>query len=229
MPPCRRGSVDQLADAVAIHHAEEIGHAQPVRRHHVVGPVPDLHLGAGGAEVAVRTEPGIELLLLAEPPDPGHALLTRAAERERLRVPEPSAQLAERAPPAVDESAVAPARAAPADVLLEQDDVQVRLRLLQEPRRPHPGVAAAQDHDVGGRCRGRATGRARLVSGERVVQPPAATGVRRDRGSAHGFHARATVAGSIEATMPRSNTSATRVAVDACRFSSSLLFPQEAV
>ena len=63
------GSVDQFADAVAIHHAEEIGHAQPLRRHHVVGPVPDLHLGAGGAEVPVRTEPGIDALLLTEPPD----------------------------------------------------------------------------------------------------------------------------------------------------------------
>src|SRR4029079_11763262 len=169
-------------------------------RHHVVGPVPDLDLGAGGAEVPVRTEPGIEFLLLAEPPDPGHALLTRAAERERLRAPESSAQLAERAPPAVDESAVAPARAAATDVLLEEDDVQVRRRLLQEPRRPHPGVAATQDHDVGGGVAVERRGRLACVQGKRVVQPPAATGVHRDRGHAHGFHARATVAGSVTVT-----------------------------
>src|SRR6185436_6066966 len=74
------GGVDQFTDAVSIHHAEEVGHAQPVSRHHVVGPVADLYLRAGGAEVPVRTEPGIDVLLLAEPADPGHALFTRAAE-----------------------------------------------------------------------------------------------------------------------------------------------------
>ena len=126
----------------------------PLRRHHVVGPVPDLHLRAGGAEVAVRAEPGIDAVLVAEAPDRGDALLAGAAERERLGVPEPAAQLAERAPPAVDEPAVASAGAAPADVLLEQDDVQLRLRFLQEPRRPHPGVAAAEDRRRPRSCRG---------------------------------------------------------------------------
>jgi len=73
----------------------------------------------------------------------------------------------------VDESAVAAARAAPTLAGLEQDDVERRLALLQGKRRPEPGVAAADDRDVGV---GVAVERRRRPSaepgGERLLDPP---------------------------------------------------------
>jgi hypothetical protein len=49
----------------------------------------------------------------------------------------------------VDEPAVAAARAEAALLRLEQDDVEIRIALLQGKRRPEARVAAADDRDVG--------------------------------------------------------------------------------
>ena len=49
-----------------------------------------------------------------------------------------------------DEAAVTAARPVPAAPALEQDHLRVRVGLQQVPRRPHAGVAAADDHDVRG-------------------------------------------------------------------------------
>src|SRR5439155_16642969 len=80
-------------------------------------------------------------------------------------------------------AAVATAGAAATDVLLQQDDVESGVELLQEPRGPHPRVAAAEDHDVGFRVgverRTRVPGE--LGSSERFTEPPAASLVRGQR------------------------------------------------
>ena len=57
-------------------------------------------------------------------------------------------EVLEVAPERVHEAAVAAARAAAADVLLEDHDVDPGIELLELDGRPHPGVAAAEDHDV---------------------------------------------------------------------------------
>jgi hypothetical protein len=49
----------------------------------------------------------------------------------------------------VQEAAVPPARAAAARLGLEHDHVESRVALLQGQRGPEPGVAAADDRDVG--------------------------------------------------------------------------------
>ena len=102
------------------------------------------------------------------------ACLARVRQRERALG---AAQLHERAelgPPGDREAAVAAARAAAADVLLEHDDIARRLPLLDADRRPEAGVAAAHDRDVGARGAlerrgGGLVGRERLVEPERAV------------------------------------------------------------
>ena len=89
-----------------------------------------------------------------------------------------AAQLDERAelgPPRDREAAVAAARAAAADVLLEHDDIARGLALLDADRGPEPGVAAAHDRDVGARGAlerrgGGLAGRERLVEPERAMR-----------------------------------------------------------
>ena len=129
------------------------------------------------AEVAGRFVPGVDALVFA----PGADLVDRtrrhldgspagrpvALEQQMCLVVQP-----------VHEPAVAAARSAAADVALEQDDVQGRLALLEEPRGPHPRVPAAEDHDVGG---GVSFERFRLGprepgQRERLLEPPAPSG-----------------------------------------------------
>ena len=102
----------------------------------------DAGLAAKGAD-----GPDAGLRLLQEP----HALLRAAELEQRRRLRHPGH----------DEAAVPPARPAAADVGLEQDDVDRRLALLQEPRCPHPRVPAAQYHDV----------RARVLAQRRRLGP----------------------------------------------------------
>jgi hypothetical protein len=59
------------------------------------------------------------------------------------------AQARQVAPVAVDEAAVAPARAAAAVLRFEQDDVEPGLALFQRQRGPEARVAAADDDDIG--------------------------------------------------------------------------------
>src|SRR5438093_9853300 len=88
------------------------------------------NLAAGG-------EPGVDVVPLTEPADLGHAPRCGEAELEGVAVAEPPGQLADRAPVPVHEPAVATARPPAADVLLQQDDVDVRLAVRHEVRRPH--------------------------------------------------------------------------------------------
>ncbi len=106
-------------------------------------------------------EPGVGAAFLEEAADPVHGVLAGLAQAEGGGVAEAGDQLVQVAPERVHEAAVAAARPAPADVLLDEHDVGAGIELLQEPRRPHPRVPAAEDHDVRLRVGRRARGRAR--------------------------------------------------------------------
>ncbi len=125
-----------------------------------------------------------DAVLVAEAADRGDALLTREAQAQCLFVAEPAAQLGERAPPAVDEPAVASARTAATDVLFQQDDVEFGLRLLQEPGGPHAGVPARPGRRRPPSCRGRVAVRDRR--GRRRAHRAATSCALRRRGSAWG-------------------------------------------
>src|SRR5207247_5588130 len=125
-------------------------------------------------QLAAEGEPGVDVVPLTEPADLGHAPGGREAELEGVAVAEPPGQLADRTPVPGHEPAVATARPPAADVLLQQYDVDARIALLQEVGRPHAAVAAAQDHDIGGRVRReRRTWVTRIVR-QRFGQPPSA-------------------------------------------------------
>ena len=169
------GRVDPGAHLVGSEHLQVV-EPEPVRRDHVVGPLADLRGAGRRGELAVGAEPGVESLRLAERPDRLDAVLAGSAEPECGIVAEPLAQGREVSPERVDEPAVAPARPAAADVLLEQHHIDVRIEFLQEPGGPHAGEAAAEDHDVGARV---AVEPRALIAGERreregLTEPPAA-------------------------------------------------------
>src|SRR5438093_9866532 len=138
-------------------------------------------------QLAAEGEPGVDVVPLAEPADLGHAPGGREAELEGVAVAEPPGQLADRTPVPVREPAVATARPAPADVLFQQDDVDAGIALFQEVGRPHAGVAAAEDDDVGGRVRRERRTRLTRIPRERFIHPPPARGSRW-RVDRHGVH-----------------------------------------
>jgi hypothetical protein len=86
---------------------------------------------------------------LAEVANPRDDAVARTCDRQRAFVAEALAQSRQVAPVAVDEAAVSPARPEAALLCFEHDHRQVRVALLQGQRRPEPGVAAADDRDVG--------------------------------------------------------------------------------
>ena len=133
--------------------------------------------GCGGdGEVAGHPEPGVDALGLAPRADLAGRTPHVHQQFERVRFAVGVDQVDDVSPPAVAEAAVAPARPAAADVLFEQHDVEPRIAFPQEPSGPHAGVAAPEDHDVGGRVGGqrRSLGSGELLAGERLAQPPAA-------------------------------------------------------
>ena len=155
---------------------EVVGEPESLGGDHQVGPPAHLGLGGGDREIAVGPEPGVDVVFFAEGPDRLDARLARAAEPERRGVAEHVGEVRQLVPVAVDEAAVASARAAAADVLFQHDDVDPGIELLELDRRPQPGVATTQDHDVGGGVasqprRGIAC---ELRHGERLPEPPAA-------------------------------------------------------
>src|SRR5258708_1935614 len=102
----------------------------------------------------------------------GRAGLPRAPRASR------GAGAAHPTPPPAADPAVAPARAAAADVLLEYDDPQVGLGLRQEVGGPEAREASANDDHVGGdiACQGRPIGGG--LVGQGFPEPPAALGAR---------------------------------------------------
>jgi hypothetical protein len=108
-------------------------------------------------------------MLFAEGAHPRDDRLGGPGDLERALVAELVAQAREVAPVAVDEAAVAAARAEPALLSLEEDDVEARLALLQRKRGPEAGVAAADDRDVGLGVTGE---RRRRLDGIGRIEPP---------------------------------------------------------
>jgi len=106
---------------------------------------------------------------LAERAHPGNDRLGDPRDLERALVAELLLQARQVAPVAVDEAAVAAARAEPALVRLEKDDVETRVALLQREGRPEAGVAAPDDRDVG---LGVTLERRRGLYGIRLLEPP---------------------------------------------------------
>ena len=106
---------------------------------------------------------------LAERAHPGNDRLGDPRDLERASVAELLLQARQVAPVAVDEAAVAAARAEPALVRLEEDDVETRLALLQRERRPEAGVPAPDDRDI---CLGVTLERRRRLYGIGLLEPP---------------------------------------------------------
>src|SRR5258708_11175578 len=128
----------------------------------------------GRVHVACLAVPRIDLVLLAEPADAVDARGQSAARaNRRLRAVE-LGQPMQLVPPAAREPAVAAARAAATDVLLENRDPEVRIALRQEPRSPETGETAADDRDVGGDVLGEWRGRRARPPPPGVAQAPPA-------------------------------------------------------
>ena len=171
----RRG--DARAHLLGRQDLEVLVDAEAVGGDDPVSPAAHLVVGGGHHVLAVGAVPGVDPVVLAEASDPSHAVLARLAERDRGSVAESSREVLDVAPERVHEAAVAAARAAAGDVLLEDHDVDPGVELLEVEGGPHARVTPAEDHDVGGRVTAeRRRGFAGIV-GERVAQPPASAGV----------------------------------------------------
>ena len=125
--------------------------AQPVGGDDAVGPPAHLIVGGGDHVLPVGAVPGIDPVVVAEPSDGTDAVLAGFAERDRGLVSEPTREVLDVTPKRVHEAAVAAARAAARDVLLEDRDVDPGVELREMKSGPHPRVAPAEDDDVGGR------------------------------------------------------------------------------
>src|SRR5918999_771162 len=101
-----------------------------------------------GLDEARLPEPGVDALRLAPLADRAHALRRGLAGGQRALVAEALAQRRQVRPQRLAEAAVAAARPVAADRGLEQHHRSARVG--QVPCRPHPGIAAADDHDIGG-------------------------------------------------------------------------------
>ncbi len=144
------GRVAVPADLLRGEVDEAVPHPELLRRQR--GGEADIVVRRGrrDAQLAAAAVPGVDTLLLAPAADVLRTRLGRPRELERGTVPQALAQWRQREPVAVTEAAVAPARAVPAQIGLQQDDPRVRRLLGEVPRAPHPRVAATDDRDVGG-------------------------------------------------------------------------------
>ena len=151
-------------------------HAELAAGRHDAVPGAELGLRGGRPEVAAAVVVRVDPVLARRT----RRSRRRPASQARASASAPSApqscdERAELGPPGDREAAVAAARAAAADVLLEHDDVARRLALLDADGRPEAGVAAAHDRDVGARSAlerrgGGLVGREGLVEPERAVR-----------------------------------------------------------
>ena len=125
--------------------------------------------------------------------DAVHDLVGRARDRQRPVLAVAAREVGNVLPPPVHEPAVAPARPAAADVLLEQHDARARHPLGQEVGGPHAGVSAADDRDVGvdliRRARGAGAGSPSAASASRSHQLRWTPGLRQIDGSTRSWTA----------------------------------------
>src|SRR5262249_37576342 len=117
--------------------------------------------------------------LVAELAHGGDRALGCARDGERALVADGRAQPCQLRPVPVQETAVATARAGAAGLRLDEDDAKGRLAAAPCPRRPAPGVPAADDRDVGvDVARERRLGRIR----RRFLPPPRQLAAGKDGG-----------------------------------------------
>ncbi len=169
-----RGGAARL-DLVRAERHELLGHAQPLRHRHGAERPVVVRGGGGDDQHAGLAVSGVDAVLLAPRPDRSHRLRHGARRGQRRLGAVQLFQRVELIPPGIHEAAVAPGRAAAADVLLEQDDLPLRRALLQVERCPQPRVAAAHDGDIAGAVPQRARQGRRIAFGrQRLAQPWAA-------------------------------------------------------
>ena len=149
--------------------------------------------------------PRVDLLGRAPRADRLDRLHRGLAQLARQRLAVLLAQQRQVQPQRGEEAAVAPARAHPAALGLEHHHARVRLRLGDLPRRPQPGVAAADHHDVGVDVAGQRGHRRRRA---RLGDPPAVRVV---------DHSRRLDRGALFLAQPLGDVAAHRVAREARR------------
>src|SRR5581483_382181 len=122
--------------------------AEPLEPSDGVVPGADLRRARRRPQPAVVAEVRVDPVLRAEGADRRHAVGRLLREPQRLLRPAQPLERAELRPPRQHEAAVAAARASPADVALDEDDVDGGIELLQAQRGPQSREAAADDADV---------------------------------------------------------------------------------
>ncbi len=109
----------------------------------------DLGLRRGGVERAVHAQFGIDVVFTAELRDMRYGRFGCLDQPDGLGLAEEPSQREELCRPGEQASAVAPARAGPAEIAFKNDNVQRRILQLGLDRRPQAGEATADDADVG--------------------------------------------------------------------------------
>src|SRR2546423_3699926 len=174
----RRASLPNLLARQRLHLVRRTGLG---RRAHYLFAHELVARSGGGEDVAGATEPRIDAVLGAELLDAADASgdLTRGSHRALVAVQ--LDQAVELVPPPAREAAVAAARAAAADVLLEHRDAEVGIPFREPVGGPEPGEAAADDDDIGHGVARQRRARLRMLARERLTQPPTALSPQRQR------------------------------------------------
>ena len=166
--------LDTIGDPEALEHREPVAEAL-------------LPLAGARAHRPVLVEPAVDVVVGNERPDLVDRVRLRAAVAQaRLLTEQPEVRV-DVEPRRRQEPTVAPARATPGDVLLDQGDAEPGLSFRELDRGPQPGEPAADDAHVGHEMLLERRRRLARIIGERLLQPEAARGA----GRGHVDHERA--------------------------------------
>jgi hypothetical protein len=113
----------------------------------------------------------VDSLALAEGADLRDGLLGCLHEAEGVLLADALDQRRDLRPPREREASISPGRPSAADVLVENDDVGARLELLDAERRPEPGVATADEADVGLRVLEELLGLGHVLRTQGLLEP----------------------------------------------------------
>src|SRR6266536_6417723 len=170
-PPRCAGRPGPLGRLVAVELHERARVAGALDRREGAGPRSQLRGPGRRPEPALAPIVRVDPVFRAEGAALVHCELARAREPNGLLRPADLLERRELVPPRKDEAPVAAARAAAADVRLEEHDVERGLVFLQPDRGPEPAVAAATHADVGTHVA--LEGRGGLLAGKRILEPEA--------------------------------------------------------
>ena len=183
----RSGVIDAADEARRVGDAPRLGGVHPPQPVGVAVPLeqaegllvgPGLPLAGPGVQDALV--PGVDAGVVAR--DPSVQLVDHVREGggvgHTALFPERRAQAREAGPRGREEAAVGAAAPGADDVRLDEDDVEIRVALVQLIGGPQAGEAAADDADVGGhlagRRRARSPGSARSASCSHQLRAPTA-------------------------------------------------------